>query len=611
MASNRYEQYKRQKESTRGTGSNVATMASRTIYLDEVDGCLVVFPAHVDLERRLPINVSVWREFENVYKPLLKAFLAIHVNSTRSTVRTMLSNIETGLFAYLRDLGKISITLDEIDPPLINGFVRWLNQTDGKGLAKWSENTRARRFGTALRLLKQLKSMPEGEGLPDYSRIKGQWAGRHRRSMPKQGMSWTNYQKLYLACYAEVEETMRAFYETRQLIQDNREMILSIPPKGARRIYSDFGNALSAVDYYWPDHIFPGAKEFRRVAGESLYTCLPPFSSEVISRFCPTSRSIVPFVLLFAMQFSANAKPLLTARYEDFEEFKVLGVRRIKWKAEKKRATKDPERTYAVTQELDNPHRLLKFLLDYTEKLRESAAPEDRDKLFLFQVMEAPKVRAYHGNRTHGSVTSWTHPLKQFIQDNDLQVFTLSNIRQASLDRIDELFDGDIQARRIAGQHKSVDVTAQHYTSSNIKQKNHERLSLGISQRERQTSSAGLVDHRKKSGDRSSATPGYYCGDPFDSPLDGQTKGQLCTAYGRCPECPLALVKKNCSKSAAQVISLRLKISDAISSISPERFLSVWAPIVKLLDEVWIPSFSAEAIIGSKNVNLPDLPTIE
>lgn len=611
MASSRYEQYERQKNRLRQGNSSVGIINPRSLYLEEVEGSLLIFPAHVDLQRRLPIDVSKWREFENIYHYLLKAFIRVHTVSTRSTVSTTLNNIEVGLFSYLRDIGKIMITLDDLDQPLMNGFIQWLNQTGSNGLARWAEGTRAKRFDTAMLLLKELRKLPEGQCLPDMTRMKGQWSGRHRRASITQGVTWTNYKNIYLACYAEVEETMRSFYETRQLIEANRENVLSIPPRGAMKVYSNFGNAMSALDYHWPQHVFPKATEFQRIAGYSLYRCTPGFTSKIIPRFCPTTRSIVPFVLLLAMQFSANSRPLLAARIQDFEESNVLGTRRIRWKAQKKRAAKSPERTYAVTDELDNPYHLYRFILDYTEKIRELAQPEDRDKLFLFQVMEAPKVSTYQGAGITGSVTSWAHPLKQFTEDNNLQPFTLSNLRQSSLDRVDELFGGDIRARRTAGQHKSVDTTAQHYTSFRIKQKNHERLSLAISQRERQAGSGGLVDHGRTIGDKSSATPGFLCADPFDSPLAEQTKGVLCTAYGRCPECPLAIVKKDCKRSAAQVISLRLNIADALSNMSPERFLSVWSPIVRLLDEVWIPSFSEEAIIGAKTVNLPCLPTIE
>jgi len=606
MTSNRYNQLQHQ----HSQDNKVATLKPRTAHLDESNDRVLLFPAHKENMPRKPIDLTYWREYPHIYRPLLLALADAHETSNYRTLYTAVDNLENGLFLYLSDLEKKEIQLSDIDLSLMTNFTQWLNQTDN-GIAKWKENTRARRYDTAWIILERLKTLPEGTILSHLKRIKNPWSGRHRRSDPIEGMSDIGFEKLYIACSKEAASTVEAFYTTRELCREKRHNILDIPCYGAKEIYSDLGNALSAVDYFFPNHIFPSTKEFQRIGGTSLYKSLPLLRRDVIPRFCPTTRSLVPFVLLMAIHYAANSISILTTRTSHFEEFDVLGIKRLRWKGEKDRSSKDPQRTHMASDEIDNPTTLFNFLLDYTAKIRKEAPPHLSDRLFLYWTQDPIKVTSYYADGRAGQGSSWKHQLIEFQKEHGLEIFNLSMLRQTVLDRVDKLFDGDIRARKTAAQHSSINVTAEHYTSSNIKKKNNERLALAISQRERYTNSGGLVDHRKGNGDKSSATPGFICADPFDSPLPDQHKNRLCTAYGRCPVCPLATVNTKSSESAAQVIQLRLTIEAARPHIMPRRFLDVWVPIINKLNQVWIPSFSQQAMDNAHEINLPSLPSIE
>src|SRR5690606_39934671 len=92
--------------------------------------------------------------------------------------------------------------------------------------------------------------------------------------------------------------------------------------------------------------------------------------------------------------------------------------------------------------------------------------------------------------------------------------------------------------------HASVASPNSHYGAT-ARHRSGAEASAGVqAPRERWISSDGRVDARSRgpNKDRTAATPGFVCLDPFDSPLASQAKGKLCGAYGKCPSCPLATV---------------------------------------------------------------------
>lgn len=615
MKSSRYRQHERQKkESNSGIISSIKPV---TAYAEFKGKNIYFFPKLVKNTKRTAINISYWRKFKNLYRPLIKALEVWFRTHAYRTTETGIANISAGFLAYLEDLEKVEITISEIDQALLNGFISWLNQAGKDGVARWSESTRARRYGATCILLEILQTLSEGKELADLKLAKNQWPGRHRRLKPVQGVGEESLRKLYVACVKEVAGVMDGFYRTKDLVVSHRDKIFNIPSRKAKEVYSDMGSALSAVDYYFPDHVFPSAKIIQQIAGTSLYTCLPSFHRKVVPLFVPTTRSIVPFVLLLSIHFAANTSSILMAELDEFQEIDVLGKKRLHWRGKKNRATRSPERSHTVTDEIDNPAMLLNFLKDYTNKLRmggaEVTAPHIKSRLFLY-LSENTKMRvgSYHNSgNMGGGDNAWIWPLKNFLKDNGLENINLTNLRQTIIDRVDDLTDGDIRARKVAAQHKSVVVTGLHYTSARVKKENHERIAFGIAQRERHTASNGLVDHRKNSENKSSATPGFHCADPYSSPLPDQKMDVLCKAFGMCPACPLASIERKSGRSAAQLMALRFAIVDAKIKVAPKRFLKIWAPVINKIDDVWLPSFTKKALKDAKKINLPELPSIE
>lgn len=615
MKSSRYRQHERQeKEKDSGIAASIKPV---TAYAEFKGRNIHFYPKLEKNTKRTPINISNWRMFKNLYRPFIKALEVRFRSHSYRTTETGIGNISAGFLAYLQDIEKVEITISGIDQALLNGFIPWLNQVGKNGVARWSESTRARRYGAICILLEILQTLSDGKELADLKLAKNQWPGRHRRLKPVQGISEESLRKLYVACVKEVAGVMGGFYRTKDLVISHRDKIFNIPSRKAKEVYSDMGSALSAVDYYFPDHVFPSAKTIQQIAGNSLYRCLPSFHRKVAPLFVPTTRSIVPFVLLLSIHFAANTSSILMAELDEFQEIDVLGKKRLRWRGKKNRAIRSPERSHAVTDEIDNPAMLLNFLKDYTNKLRmgraEVTAPHIKSRLFLY-LSENTKMRvgSYHNSgNMGGGDNAWIWPLKNFLKDNGLENINLTNLRQTIIDRVDDLTDGDIRARKVAAQHKSVVVTGLHYTSARVKKENHERIAFGIAQRERHTASNGLVDHRKNSGNKSSATPGFHCADPYSSPLPDQKTDVLCKAFGMCPACPLASIERKSGRSAAQLMALRFAIVDAKIKVAPKRFLKIWVPVINKIDDVWLPSFTKKALKDAKKINLPELPSIE
>ena len=151
---------------------------------------------------------------------------------------------------------------------------------------------------------------------------------------------------------------------------------------------------------------------------------------------------------------------------------------------------------------------------------------------------------------------------------------------------------GDLLAVRDRLGHKSIATTRTHYTSDGMRRESQERVAETQAFYHRWAQTEGRIDPRFQPEQcRSAATPGFGCFDPFDSPRPGQRKGKLCTAYGECPDCPLAQAWPRDVHAAAYYLALPKAIHDArLGRISPNHWAKKWPPILiahnQLLDEI-------------------------
>jgi hypothetical protein len=175
--------------------------------------------------------------------------------------------------------------------------------------------------------------------------------------------------------------------------------------------------------------------------------------------------------------------------------------------------------------------------------------------------------------------------LNSFRKVNNLEHFTLSQLRPTLID-MTLFLNGDLAAAQALGNHRKPHTTWTFYTSSGVKKRFLERLGEVLVLRQRWIDTKGVIDPRRltQSQDKSAATPGFICLDPFDSPRKNQNKGRACKAYGECPSCPLAAADLGNASTVALYFALKYSIYKSQSSMSAQTWLLRWAPVLADLD---------------------------
>jgi hypothetical protein len=230
---------------------------------------------------------------------------------------------------------------------------------------------------------------------------------------------------------------------------------------------------------------------------------------------------------------------------------------------------------------------------------------QQANKLFVF---------AYESGG-HGSFQSqnrsslWSKSLIKFNAENGLDHITMSQNRSTGADLVSEISGGDIQAQKEKLNHDSIYTAEQSYESPRSRSRRREALALEMAFRSRRLETNGKFDPRGQNLtvlEKSAVTPGFVCLDPYESPWPTETKGRLCSAYGKCPACPLAgIAADNRSRVLFRLLQLRAKFEEALVNCHPERWDRHWRVQLKALDEEWLPKFSPLDLAGARVLNLP------
>ena len=232
---------------------------------------------------------------------------------------------------------------------------------------------------------------------------------------------------------------------------------------------------------------------------------------------------------------------------------------------------------------------VLDLLTALTERIRPHVAiPEHRDRVFIFVQRVGPKRAKSFGNTINGGSTDlvWQRALHDFIVDHKLPYFTLQTLRATLLDFVQLFNRGDLEAAQQVGNHGSRLTTWTHYTSDLVKRLLQEATGETLLVRERWLDSGGKLDPRRNREwtNKGCATPGWMCLDPYESPRPNQRKDRLCTAYGECPDCPLAAARPDNPRNVMLYKALRRAIYRSVGRVTPPVWQKRWAPVVVALD---------------------------
>lgn len=407
----------------------------------------------------------------------------------------------------------------------------------------------------------------------------------------------------------------RRFARGRELVAQGRAKTYesSRIQGGAHIDYSDLAVCLAELDALYPS-VIPDL--------EAVLKDNPPLGAalqyihghrDAYSYLIATGRDLVPFVLLLCIVTVFNVETVLPLKWGDIDfERDRAGTPVIAIQGVKRRATENPLRLLdpeaAISSKLSLT-RLLVCLRSITARIRPMANTEIADSLFLYISQSCGKEPKSFGGGNAGGYGIWSYSLKNFVIDNRLQNFVLGQLRPTILDLV-QFMDGSLEAAQGVGNHKSPLTTWKYYTSSGVKKRYRERIGEVIVLRERWLESEGRIDPRRISleHDKGSATPGFTCLNPFDSPRPTQQRGKLCKDYGGCPSCPMAAAFPNDPTSVGYYTALALAIYKSQPTMSATTWLGRWVPILSDLTAL-LALVPPEALEASKKISIK-LPNV-
>lgn len=617
----RYSQTISQRDGDALLTSEVTPISDRRSYLSHhSDGSAqLIFP--LSNGRIQEINISSWTRFPKMMPPFCDAAL-LHCTplSPRSRIQ-FAQSLSNGWFEYLSTLDNgVSLGLEDIDSSLINSFTVWLNQTDERGKAKWAVSTRSARRESLLKTISALRAIEKWSShAPSLHVRKNPWPGRSRAHSPTPVLNDQDWESLYLCCLEEAKETVSMVEEGRRIIERTLPLLPDRPC--SREELRDFNICLAEVSRCYTGAI-PFVDDIRE-DHPALWSALIKRHSlvEITKYLYPQAQFLIAFALLLAIRLQANVTQLLGSEFRDFSQQYVFGIERLVWRKFKPRAGKFQHRSYVASDDIDNPARIISFLRGWTSRLRQDAPPKLVDSVFLFvpkggtpDGSPARTVSCLLNDPEKASVSSaWHYELTRFVKRHNLPSFTAKVVRITGLDKVDAMFSGDIRAKMAAGGQSSSDTVLNHYNSGAARSRNEHRIGEMVEMMNRSRQSSLRIDPRanEPQDDAGCATPGWYCLDPYSSPIPGQQQGKLCSAYGACPECPHAQVRVESAYALARLEQLRAEICNSQSYLDSHRWLAAWAPRLRKLDKYWLPLFPKSVITAAKNVALDPLPPLE
>ena len=496
----------------------------------------------------------------------------------------------------------------DVDDGLLSRLIGWMsNAEDGP---KLNSLTKATRYNLIRAFFEWLKI--ERNVLPESWVIRrNPWPLSYRHTKSRDVLSEAELGPILRAAVQDIQKTVARWDHARAIINDPS---IVVPPGGAKiSAYKNPAVALKALGTGFPDGL--PSREDLKTRRKGLYHAFlhyPQFSYvSAIESLFPTPRLLVPFVVLIAQATLFNPDTVLQLRWSKIdEEHPVFGADRWRLRGDKPRAGRAQVRSFpAKVTDLTNPVALLRVLRTQTASIRTGLPRELRDYVFVFRAESSAKPAGTFA-ASGPSRGTWHRVLRRFIAEYRLAPFTLANLRPTGSDLVDEITEGNLTAQQTLLNHARPETTERHYRSHAAHERLQEKLAQAMAWRERYARSGGAVDSRGKLGSRRAATPGYECFDPYDSPEPDQFSGRLCTAYGRCPACPLHALNTRSASSLARVTQLAARLEECSEVIAPQRWLWKWAPVQKAV-RAHLLLFADEIYAAARSLQLPPIPEIE
>ncbi len=565
------------------------------------------------------LDLSFLSEAPLLAKPLAEGFRVYGVGKLPKTLIGRRSQLQTGFIPFLRESGLLQLELNGLNRSVWNHYMEWLNQKPNP----WrpgtviEPKTRSLTFGALVVVLEALRAVAayrlEANQAVDCKPTV-LWNALEIKTKPRTRLSIEEIRAVDAAVTRELHAMEIRANESSKLLEAGRSRLREGSPD-----FTDLSTCVAHVVDHFTVRL-PSLSQLRDNHPD-LYRSVDPCTNRIgAPRFgitpifqllYPSSRDLVPFVLRFAIETGSNASTILQLDRSDIEYDEILGNRVARIGGRKARAGEDPN-VPVPAENIESAHLLLERM---TELVRKSAPKVLAERLFLFKRKSGEKSEARSFSSDDKGLpisdASWSRALKKFCGDNGIPEFDLSQIRPTLSDEI-TFREGIVIAGNVLG-HQDVSTTEAHYVSDGTRWREVEWLGRTILVMQRWYGTKGKIDPRRRrltpNMDRGAATPGFHCFDPYDSPIPNQRKNRLCTAYGRCPSCPLAAADVSDPTAVALYRALRVSIYESQGLIVAQAWRKRYAPVLVDLEEL-LSHVSPQVLEAASRVKVK-LPTVE
>lgn len=579
-------------------------IASR--FLSRIDGRLIAtFPKHFGVISKGPIDITHLDGHPGLRDAFAFGYV-MHCLGVESADRRYYIDqvMKSGFLRFLKETSIVGVEISDITEQTLKDFKTWLDDEDSVGWSP-SEITRKIKIQDLQLILKQLMADKDWSGRlsPDLKLLENLYRGANRSINHTEILDDASLELLFVSCAAECEDIMVRSEKIERALRAVIEAGDAVTPTGIRDdaircaafLLTEFGDRPPTYE------TISRKVSYARAISETL------FDDALVILF-PTIDELLPFVLILTTLFAFNPGVVLNMTHNDYDDDWFAGRQRIRLFPYKPRKHDRHRNSVVVTDDFDNPHRLLKFIESRTERVRRIVRrPAFADRVFI----RFSRSVGY-GIPLEMSDKAWRKALERFCAKHGLDYFTLRQIRPTTLDLVHELTGGNLMATQQVAGHDSPDTTKEFYESTAMQRRDEEMLAGGINQWWRFLDTGGIVDATERDRlnvDLGAATPGFGCADPYDSPVKGERKGALCGAYGRCPMCELALVDLNSPHAYRYHIELLRRIDEAMITLG-EPWLWRWGPVKTRLLMLG-NKFPKDVRLAAGSVSIPPLPEVD
>lgn len=582
----------------------VARFLSRT-----PDGrLLATFPNHFGVMSKGPIDLTHLDKHPGLRDAFAYGYVLHCLGDIGADRRYVIDqSIKGGFLAYLADKKISGLSISDITETTLQGFKSWLDDEKSNGFSR-SKLTRKQKIEDLQLVLRKLMLDDKWRQVlsPNLRLLDRLYPNAHRDVEHTDILDDATLERLYIACADDCEDTIRTIEAQDAALTSllatggvtDPATIAGDPIRCAAFLIHQFGDRLP---------IFTTIRNkvaWGRAIDLELY-----FRARAVLH--PSIDEILPFVLLLSLLFAFNPGVVMNMTLDDYDDDDTfLGRPRIRLFPDKPRKGGPHRGSVLKTDDFDNPARLLAFLEGRTERTRRVLKNEAfADRVFIWMSAMSPI-----GLPLEQSDKNWRTALKSFCERHSIDYFTLQQLRPTTLDLVHEVTGGDLVSTQEVAGHETQQTTHQSYTSPAMAARMEEMLGGGINQLWRFMASGGKVDATERdrlNADLGSATPGFGCIDPYDSPVKGERKGALCAAYGRCPMCEHAMIDLSSPHAYAYQRELLRVIDEAQQTLGPA-WLHRWSAVkTRLLTHCLDAVFPRETILASGTVSIPALPPVD